>query len=83
MTSSRQESRSEEQPAAQFERQLIDAYLAGAGYDAHALAARNDDEARRLLADASHYAHEQTTEIHVRRRHLWTAHAELTPYLYE
>jgi len=78
-----QESPAQENAAAQFERQLVHAYLAGAGHDAQALVARNDDEARRLLADASQYAHEQSSEIHVRRRHLWAAHPELTSHLYE
>ena len=46
-----------EQPLAILERQLIGAYLAGAGQDLHTLIIRNDVEARgSFLAEASRYA---------------------------
>jgi len=43
-------------PLADLERELIRAYLAGAGHDFQSLVARTDDDARRLLAEASKYA---------------------------
>jgi hypothetical protein len=52
---------------AELERQLIGAYLAGAGHDFHTLATRDDAGARKLLADASRYASEKLSGIeHVR-----------------
>ena len=41
-----------EQPLAELERQLIRAYIAGAGLDLETLRARDDNEARKILADA-------------------------------
>lgn len=65
-----------EQPLAALERQLITAYLAAAGQDLHALMTRHDDEARKLLADASRYASEKLSEIEARSSYLHNLHGE-------
>ena len=59
-----------EEPLAELERQLLHAYLAGAGYDFHDLITRDDGDARRLLADASLYASERLSEIEARAHYL-------------
>ena len=55
-----------DEPLAEIERQLIAAYLAGAGHDLHELLRRGDDESRRLLAEAGRYASEKLSEIEAR-----------------
>jgi hypothetical protein len=65
-----------EEPLAELERQIIAAYLAGAGHDLQTLLARNDDEARRLLADASRYASERLTEVETRFHYIRNLHGE-------
>lgn len=59
-----------EEPLAELERELISAYVAGAGQDLQALLARNDKEARHLLADASLYASSKLTEVESRLHYL-------------
>ena len=66
-----------EQPLARLERQLIAAYLAGAGQDLHTLLTRNDATARKLLSDASRYASEKMSEIEARSHYVRTLHGEL------
>ena len=63
-------------PLAELERHLIDAYLAGAGYDYHTLITRHDDEARRLLREASSYASARLSEVEARLRYLESVHGE-------
>jgi len=63
-----------EEPLAELERHLINAYLAGAGSDFHTLMLRNDDEARALLAQASQYASERLSEIEARSHYLKRLH---------
>jgi hypothetical protein len=65
-----------EEPLAEFERQIISAYLAGAGHDLQALLARDDDEAHKLLADASRYASERLTEVETRFHYIRHLHGE-------
>ena len=65
-----------EQPLAELERQLIGAYLAGAGQNFHALLMRDDAGARTLLADASRYASEKLSEIEARSKYVRTLHGE-------
>ena len=55
-----------EEPLAELERQLISAYVAGAGLDLQALLASKDEAARQLLADASRYASDRLGEIEAR-----------------
>jgi hypothetical protein len=45
-----------QEPLAELERQLISAYVAGAGETLHDLIARDDEAARQLLTAASLYA---------------------------
>ena len=59
-----------EDPLAELERQLIRAYLAGAGEDYQTLVARADDNARRLLAPASEYASSKLGEVEARLHYL-------------
>jgi hypothetical protein len=59
-----------EEPLAQLERQLIHAYLAGLGQDVHTLMGRYDDEARKLLAEASLYASQRLSEVEARSHYL-------------
>lgn len=65
-----------EDPLALLERQLISAYLAGAGYDLHELLRRTDEDARRLLAEAAGYAGARLTEVEARSHYLHKLHGE-------
>lgn len=59
-----------EEPLAVLERQLMSAYVAGAGEDLEALLARDDEAARKLLAEASRYASGRLTEVEARSHYL-------------
>jgi hypothetical protein len=61
-------------PLAELERELIHAYLAGAGQDFHTLVARTDDDARRTLAEASRYASSKLSEMEARLHYLRNLH---------
>jgi hypothetical protein len=63
-----------EEPLAYLERQLIDAFLAGTGQNVHDLMVRNDEDARRLLAEASLFASERLSEIEARAHYLRKLH---------
>lgn len=63
-------------PFAELELQLIRAYVAGAGHDLDALLARHDDEARRILAEASQYASAKLCEVEARSHYLHELHGE-------
>lgn len=63
-------------PLADLERELIRAYLAGAGHDFQSLVARTDDDARRLLAEASKYASTKLSEIEARLHYLRSLHGQ-------
>ena len=63
-----------EEPLAELERQLIGAYLAGAGHNFHDLMMRGDEAARELLAEASLYASERLSEIESRAHFLRKLH---------
>ena len=65
-----------EEPLAGLERQLIAAYVAGAGQDLHDLRTRTDNAARQLLAEASRYASTKLSEIEARFHYLHTLHGE-------
>jgi len=65
-----------EEPLADLERHLIAAYLAGGGEELHALRMRNDEAARRLLAEASRYASAKLSEIEARFHYLHTLHGD-------
>jgi hypothetical protein len=64
------------EPLAELERQLISAYVAGAGHDLQDLLARTDDDARRLLAEASKYVSARLSEVEARSHYLHHLHGE-------
>jgi hypothetical protein len=64
-------------PLAELERQLIRAYLAGAGHDLEGVLARTDADARRLLAEASRYASAKLSEVEARWHYLHKLHGQL------
>lgn len=65
-----------EEPLAALERELINAYVTGTGQDIQALRARDDEDARRILADASLYATERLMEIESRSHYLRSLRGE-------
>ena len=65
-----------EQPLAELERQLIRAYVTGAGQDLEALGARDDDGARKILAEALRYASTKLSEVEARSHYLRQLHGE-------
>jgi hypothetical protein len=65
-----------EQPLAELERQLIRAYVAGAGWTLETLLARNDDEARKIHHDAMQYASTKLSEVEARSHYLRELHGE-------
>jgi hypothetical protein len=65
-----------EEPLAELERQLISAYVTGAGQDLDALLARDDAEAKRILAKASLYASSKLSEVESRNLYLHKLHGE-------
>ena len=65
-----------EEPLAELERDLIAAYIAGAGQDVHDLRTRSDDAARHLLAEASRYASAKLSEIEARFHYLHRLHGD-------
>lgn len=64
------------EPLAELEHQLISAYVAGAGHDLRDLLERTDDEARRLLREASNYASTRLSEIEARSHYLHQLHGQ-------
>jgi hypothetical protein len=70
MTTNRADLRPMEEPLAELERELISAYITGAGQDLQALLARDDKEAHQLLTDASLYASSRLTEVESRLHYL-------------
>jgi hypothetical protein len=57
-------------PLAEIERELITAYVAGAGHELHNLLTRTDDAAKRLLEEASRFASARLSEIEARSHYL-------------
>jgi hypothetical protein len=55
---------------------LISAYLAGAGHELAELLERTDEDAKRLLAEASRYASAKLTEVEARSHYLHKLHGE-------
>ena len=64
------------EPLAELERELISAYVSGAGQDVQTLLTRSDDKARQLLTDASLYATARLTEIESRSHYLRSLRGE-------
>jgi hypothetical protein len=69
-----------EEPLAELERLLIAAYLAGAGWDFHALVTRDDEEARKLLTEASRFASAKLSEVESRSDYVRKLHGERTSF---
>lgn len=65
-----------EEPLAALERLLISEYLASAGADLASLLRRHDEEANRMLADASKYAASRLAEVEARSHYLKKLHGE-------
>jgi hypothetical protein len=65
------------EPLAELERELISAYLAGAGHSVESLTMRTDNEARRLLAEASSYASARLAEVESRLHYVRRLRGEL------
>lgn len=70
MTTSEPINRPIEEPLAGLERELMTAYVAGAGHELEALLARSDEQARQLLTEASLYASARLTEVESRFHYL-------------
>ncbi len=68
----------EEQDAA-LERMYIDAYLQSRGYSLHALHELPEDEARRLLTEASAYASTKLAEVETRAHFMQEIHGMAPP----
>jgi hypothetical protein len=66
-----------EEPLAALERDLITAYLAGAGQDLQQLLRQDDDQARSLLAPASLYATARLAEVETRSHYLRSLRGEV------
>lgn len=64
------------EPLAELERELISAYVTGAGQDLQVLLTRNDATARQILTDASIYATARLTEIESRSHYLRSLRGE-------
>jgi hypothetical protein len=64
------------EPLAELERQLIHTHIVSAGHDLDDLLARHDEDARRLLAEASQYASGRLTEVEARSRYLRKMHGD-------
>ena len=70
-------SRRSNSPFAELERQsLIRAYVAGTGQDLETLRARDDNEARKILADALRYTSTKLSEVEARSHYLRQLHGE-------
>jgi hypothetical protein len=65
-----------EEPLARLERELMTAYIAGAGENIEELVARTDERARRLLSDASLYATSRLAEVETRSHYLRSLRGE-------
>ena len=66
-----------EEPLAQLERELITAYVVGAGQDLQRLVTQDDDKSRMLLAAASQYATARLAEVETRSHYLRSLRGEV------
>ena len=66
-----------EEPLAALERELITAYVAGAGQDLQHLLTQDDDKSRSLLTAASQYATERLAEVETRSHYLRSLRGEV------
>ena len=58
------------EPLAELERELLAAYVSGAGYDLESLRTREDSDARDILTRASVYASARLCEVEARLHYL-------------
>ena len=65
-----------EEPSAELERQLIREYVTSAGHDLRSLFARHDDNAKKILAEASSYATSRLAEVESRAHYIHKLHGE-------
>ena len=65
-----------EEPLAELERQLLTAYVVGAGEDLRTLLTRSDEKARKLLAEASRYASAKLSEVEARSHYVRQLYGE-------
>ena len=63
-----------EEPLAELERRLIDAYRTGLGHDPAALRARGDEASRKILVQASIHAAMKLTEVESRAHYVRDLH---------
>ena len=66
-----------EEPLAALERELITAYITGAGQDLQHLLTQDDAESRSLLAAASQYATARLAEVETRLHYLRSLRGEV------
>jgi hypothetical protein len=64
------------EPLAELELHLISAYVAGAGHNYTDLVNCTDENAKRLLAEASQYASAKLSEVEARSHYLHKLHGE-------
>ena len=65
-----------EESSAALERQLIRDYVTSAGHDLGSLLARHDDEAKKILTEASSYATARLAEVESRAHYIHNLHGE-------
>lgn len=63
-----------EEPLARLERDLIRTWVEAAGHRLEALLVRDDEEARRILAEASRHASERLAEVETRAHYVHELH---------
>ena len=68
--------RAMEDPEGQLEKALIQEFLRTRGLDSNALAALPDDEAKRVLTEASVYASAKLAEVEARAHFVQEIHSE-------
>jgi hypothetical protein len=65
-----------EEPLASLERRLISEYVTAAGLDLATLRLRHDEQATRILAEASKHAAGKLAEVEARSHYLKKLHGE-------
>ena len=65
-----------EEPLAALERLLISEYVSAAGLDLEALLLRHDEQATRVLAEATRHAAVRLAEVEARSHYLKKLHGE-------
>jgi hypothetical protein len=76
MTAKPSEGRAMEDPEGRLESALIQEYLQARGYDARALHALSEEEAKRVMKDASLYAAMKLAEVEARAHFVHEIHRD-------